>query len=133
MDGFEAVVEERIRQAIDAGCFANLPSAGKPLVLEDTSAVPPDLRAGYILLKSAGCLPEELALKQELLRLDDLIDACDDEASSRELRARRSGGALRLAMLMERRGFGAAHAEYAAALKRRLARGDDARISASSP
>lgn len=112
MDAFQALVDERIREAMAAGLFDRLPGAGKPLELEDLSGVPQDLRAGYILLKSAGALPEELELKQELLRLDDLISACDDDARSRELRRQRANGALRLSMMLERRGFGPAHAEY---------------------
>ena len=52
-----------LRDAIEAGAFASLPGHGKPLVLEDLSRVPADLRAGYMLLKSANVLPEEMELK----------------------------------------------------------------------
>lgn len=122
MDAFHALVDERIREAIAAGLFDRLPGAGKPLEFEDLSGVPEDLRAGYILLKSAGALPEELALKQELLRLDDLLAACDDDARSRELRRQRANGALRLSLMLERRGFGPAHVEYAETLRDKLTR-----------
>lgn len=122
MDELHALVDEQVRKAIEAGLFDNLPGAGRPLEIEDTSAIPQELRASYILLKSAGVLPDELALRQELLRLEDLVAACQHDGDRDRLRAQRSSGALRLALMLERRGFGAAHQEYAQALARKLAR-----------
>ncbi|WP_420170527.1 DnaJ family domain-containing protein, partial [Paenibacillus larvae] len=37
----------------------NLPGQGKPLVLENWSSVPEDLRLAYKILKNSGHLPEE--------------------------------------------------------------------------
>jgi len=41
---FARIVEERIREAQQEGGFDNMQRKGKPLVLEDLSAVPEDLR-----------------------------------------------------------------------------------------
>ncbi|MFM7298600.1 MAG: DnaJ family domain-containing protein [Planctomycetota bacterium] len=120
MDPLHDVIERRIREAEEAGLFRGLPGEGKPLELEDLTRVPEDLRGGYILLKNAGVLPEELELRQSLLRLDDLISACESEGERERLSRERAVGALRLAMLRERRGFGPAHEEYAARLAERL-------------
>jgi hypothetical protein len=39
--------------------LAARPGSGEPLTLDDDSHVPAELRAGYRLLKNAGCLPPE--------------------------------------------------------------------------
>ncbi len=49
--------ERHISDAQNKGEFENLPGSGEPLVLDDDSHIPPELRAGYRLLKNAGCLP----------------------------------------------------------------------------
>ena len=63
--GFELVVEERIREAIRAGAFDDLPGAGKPLVLDDDRMVPEDVRMAYRILKNAGFVPPELETRKE--------------------------------------------------------------------
>jgi len=77
---FERKVEEKIRQAQQEGAFDNLPGSGKPLLLEDESAVPPDLRLAYKMLKNANCLPTELELHKEILNLKNLLRSVEDEA-----------------------------------------------------
>ncbi len=52
--------ERHILDAQAKGEFDNLPGSGEPLTLDDDSHVPAELRAGYRLLKNAGCLPPEL-------------------------------------------------------------------------
>ena len=79
MFAFEIIAEQRIREAIERGEFDRLPGAGRPLRLEDDSMVPPELRAGYRILKNAGCLPPELELRKEILTLRDLIRAIEDD------------------------------------------------------
>lgn len=49
--------ERHILDAQTKGEFDNLPGSGEPLTLDDDSHVPAELRAGYRLLKNAGCLP----------------------------------------------------------------------------
>lgn len=48
--------ERHIIEAQRKGEFDNLPGRGEPLILDDDSHVPAELRAGYRLLKNAGCL-----------------------------------------------------------------------------
>lgn len=100
---FDRMAEERLREAIREGEFDELPGRGEPLELEDLSRVREDLRAGYMLLKSAGCLPEEMEVRKELVRLSDLLDACRDDDERGTLEARRSSLLLRYEILMERR------------------------------
>ena len=64
------------RHIIDAqrkGEFEDLRGAGEPLLLDDDSHVPVELRAGYRLLKNAGCLPPELEQRKEAIQLLDLL------------------------------------------------------------
>ncbi|MBW8250031.1 DUF1992 domain-containing protein [Enterobacter mori] len=66
-------VERHISDAQRKGEFDNLPGSGEPLVLEDDSHIAPELRAGYRLLKNAGCLPPELEQRREAVELVDLL------------------------------------------------------------
>ena len=64
------------RHILDAqrkGELDNLPGSGEPLSLDDDSHVPAELRAGYRLLKNAGCLPPELEHRKEAVMLTDLL------------------------------------------------------------
>ena len=65
--------ERHIIDAQQKGEFDNLPGSGEPLVLEDDSHIAPELRAGYRLLKNAGCLPPELEQRREAIELVDLL------------------------------------------------------------
>lgn len=73
------IAERRIAEAQERGDFDNLPGTGKPLRLEDDSAVPEELRMAYKILKNAGCLPPELADRKEINSLVDLLEHCEDE------------------------------------------------------
>ena len=86
MGWIECIAEERIRAAQDEGVFDNLPGRGKPLQLDDDSAVPEDLRLTFKILKNAGYLPIEMELRKEIYSLHQLIKAAVDEATRRELR-----------------------------------------------
>ncbi|MBL0714138.1 MAG: DUF1992 domain-containing protein [Desulfosarcina sp.] len=73
-DGFQKIIEERIRVAQRKGLFDNLEGSGKPLprdVIGDT--VPEDLRLVYRILKNADCVPPEVELKHEIGRTEDLL------------------------------------------------------------
>ena len=76
--GFEKIVEERIRKAFQEGEFDDLEGRGEPLVLEDDSTVPEDLRLAFKILKNADCLPPEVELRKEIERTEDLIAAMPD-------------------------------------------------------
>ena len=79
LPGYEKIVEQRIREAVEKGEFDNLPGRGKPIPLEDDSHVPEDLRLAYKLLKNADCLPPELLEKKEILQMEDMLAAIPDE------------------------------------------------------
>lgn len=93
--------ERHILDAQRQGEFDNLPGSGEPLTLDEDLHVPPELRAGYRLLKNAGCLPPELQQCKEAVDLADLLktvsrDEPEYEALSRrlallELKLRQSG------------------------------------------
>jgi DNA-directed RNA polymerase specialized sigma24 family protein len=80
MEFLYRIAENRILDAIEGGLFDNLQGKGKPLVLEDDSHVPPELRMAYKIMKMADCLPPELELRQEVIRLQDLVASLPDEA-----------------------------------------------------
>jgi hypothetical protein len=81
--------ERHIQDAQKKGDFENLPGSGEPLVLEDDSHIPEELRAGYRLLKNAGCLPPELEARKEALALNDLLKGVrKDEPQYQEISRR---------------------------------------------
>jgi hypothetical protein len=79
LPGYEKIVEQRIKEAMEKGEFDDLPGKGKPMLLEDDSHVPEDLRLAYKLLKNADCLPPELLEKKEILQMEDMLAAVPDE------------------------------------------------------
>jgi hypothetical protein len=82
--GFDLVVEEKIKEAMRAGAFDDLPGAGKPLDLDDDRLIPEDLRMAYRILKNAGFVPPEIETRKEAADLRRLIDAgIEDDAARR--------------------------------------------------
>ena len=75
---FQKIAERRIIEAIREGAFDDLPGAGQPLKLEDDSHVPEDLRMVYKILKNAGYVPQEVALRKEIAKAEDLLDGMED-------------------------------------------------------
>ncbi|MEF3167956.1 MAG: DUF1992 domain-containing protein [Deltaproteobacteria bacterium] len=76
---FERIAENRIRDAIERGELDDLPGKGRPLVFEDDSFVPPDLRMAYKILKNAGFLPPELQATRDIQNAIDLLEDLEDE------------------------------------------------------
>ncbi|MCG5516672.1 MULTISPECIES: DnaJ family domain-containing protein [unclassified Ectothiorhodospira] len=93
----DRMVEARIEEAERRGDFQNLPSAGKPLNLEDDSMVPEELRTAYRLLRNSGFIPEEVRLRKEIHEVEDLLAAAKDQS----LKDQHS---KRLRLLMDRLG-----------------------------
>jgi hypothetical protein len=96
MDLLEQIAESRIQDAIARGELRDLPGAGRPLQLDDDSAIPEELRAAYRLLKNAGFLPPELQLRRELREAEQLLQQLPPGERSRA-RARLELLQLRLA------------------------------------
>ena len=122
MDTFTKIAEARIREAIERGDFDDLAGKGKPLALDDLSRVPEDLRGGYLVLKNAGVLPEEMIARKEMVTLEALIDACSDPEERTRLRKDLNWKIVRYQMMMERRRPHAIPERYRAKVLRRLAR-----------
>ena len=96
-----AIAENKIQEAMKAGLFDNLPGRGRPLVLEDLSGMPPEMRLGYLLLKNANVLPEEMQVRKELLSLREMLEACGDEEARVRVRRQIDRTQLKYRMLME--------------------------------
>lgn len=79
MLGFQKIIEKRIKEAQKRGEFDDLPGSGEPLIIEDDSHVPEDLRLAYKILKNADCLPPALELKREIRQMEDMLEKIPDE------------------------------------------------------
>ncbi len=75
---FEDLVEQRVRTAMADGVFDDLPGKGRPLVLDDDSLVPEDMRLAHRVLKNAGFLPEELELRREIAAIHGMLEQALD-------------------------------------------------------
>lgn len=84
----DRLAEENILTALRRGEFDDLPGSGKPLTLDDDSAVPEALRVAYRILANAGCLPPEQQLRHEIRELEDLLLQIDSAAEEQRLRRR---------------------------------------------
>lgn len=71
----DRIAEARIAEARERGEFDNLPGEGRPLDLEEDGLVPEELRAAYRMLKNAGYLPPEVALRREIADVHALLAA----------------------------------------------------------
>jgi len=103
VDVVAIIAEGKIREAVQRGEFNNLPGKGRPLEFDGLPHVPEELRAGYIILKNAGVLPEELELKKQIVSLQKLIDCCHQDEEKQSLMKKLNQKTLRFDMLMERR------------------------------
>jgi hypothetical protein len=104
MDFSMVVSEDRIKRAYKDGEFENLPGYGKPLILEDLSAVPEHLRMAYKMLKNAGFSPEEQRLRQEVMSIEDLIRTCENPEEKNRLNQELSANLLKYNKIMSSRG-----------------------------
>jgi len=97
----EKFIEDKIREAMEKGEFDNLPGKGKPLDLEAYFATPADVRLGYSVLKSAGCLPVEVELREEIEALKAQLASCDDERKRQALGKEIESRTLKLNLMMD--------------------------------
>jgi hypothetical protein len=96
MNLLNQIAETRIQEAIERGELRDLPGEGKPLQLDDDSAIPEELRLAYRILKNAGFLPPELQLRKEVREAEQLLQQLPEGERSRA-RARLELLQLRLA------------------------------------
>ena len=99
MDFFERIAENRILEAMEAGLFDNLEGKGRPFQFEDDSHIPPELRMAYKILKNADCLPPELELRKEVVRLQDLVASLPDTAEKLQQMRRLNFFVMKLNMM----------------------------------
>jgi hypothetical protein len=112
MDFLAKIAERKICEAIERGELDNLPFHGKAIVPEDLSGVPEHLRMGYKIMKNAGVLPPEMQLKKETVTLQQLINACEDDAERQTLQKKLNAKMLQFNILMEKRGQTSAYRRY---------------------
>ena len=84
----DRLAEETILAALRDGELEDLPGAGKPLSLDDDSAVPHKLRAAYRILSNAGCLPPEQHMRREIHELEGLLQQLQTADEEQRLRRR---------------------------------------------
>jgi hypothetical protein len=109
---FDKLVEQKIREAQEAGEFDDLEGEGRPVNLEAYFNTPEELRAGYALLKNAGVLPQEAVVLKELNETAARLEECRDEAERERLRRALQLIQLKYDLMVERRGGGRIRAEY---------------------
>ena len=68
LDWTQIIAERKIREAIEAGEFDNLPGRGKPVVIDADPFTPAHLRIAHRVLKNARALPEWMQLEQDIER-----------------------------------------------------------------
>ena len=102
MDVFRQIAERKIVAAIEEGEFDNLPGRGKPIIIEDLSAIPEHLRMVYLVLKSAGVIPEELQLRRQVMSLKNMIKTCFDSEERKILEKKLTETEIRYNLIMER-------------------------------
>ena len=98
----ERLAEQRILEAQRKGDFDNLPGKGKPLKIQDLSAVPEDLRMAYHVLKNAHVLPPEAELLNDIHILEDLLKHVEDEGERTALARSLQWKVIRLDLLKKR-------------------------------
>jgi hypothetical protein len=99
---FQRLAEQRILEAQRRGEFDNLPGKGKPLVLEDQSSIPDELRMAYHVLKNAHVLPPEAELLNDIHILEDLLKHVEDEGERKALAKSLQWKMIRLDLLKRR-------------------------------
>ena len=97
MNLLDQIAEGRIEEAIERGALDNLAGAGQPLILDDDSMVPENLRTAYRILKNSGFLPQEVTIHSEIKDVESLIGRLQDGEQ-------RAGAAKRLSLLRARLG-----------------------------
>ena len=99
------IAEERITQAGQAGAFDNLPGQGRPLVFEDDSHIPEELRMAYKLLKNSDYLPENTGRSfsvSRALREEEATAETIPQSPSEHTAATMHGKLSRLSVMLAR-------------------------------
>jgi len=100
---FDRIAEDRIQEAIRNGEFDNLPSQGKPINLDYWASLPEGIRAGYMLLRNAGFLPEEVQLLKEIGELRERLACCFSQDAKADINKQLEETKLKYNLIMELR------------------------------
>ncbi len=117
----DRLAEEQIEAAIRRGDLDDLPGQGQRLELEDDRIIPEDLRVAYRVLKTAGCLPPEFGLRNEITELEGLLHRAETDAESQAVRRRLSLLKARLALQGRELNLSSQEGAYRQKLLERLA------------
>lgn len=98
---FDRLADRKIREAMQEGKFDALPRKGA-IDLEEYFKLPAELRMAYSILKSAGCVPEEVEMLRDVDRLQTALDGAPDEAARAPIRKALAEAKLRLDLALER-------------------------------
>ncbi|MBN2357855.1 MAG: DUF1992 domain-containing protein [Deltaproteobacteria bacterium] len=80
MTDFARLAEQRLREAIARGELDRLPGRGEPLALDDSAAVPAELRTAYRILRQHGLVPREVELLRRIDAARLRVEAASDPA-----------------------------------------------------
>ena len=94
-DAIAFVAEQKIREALQNGDFDQLPGAGKPLVMEDLSHLPPEMRMAYTILKNSGFVDAPQDMRRPISPDRELTRSSPEEGAA-------SGKLRRLDVMMQR-------------------------------
>lgn len=88
MSEFGRIAEEKIRKAMEAGEFDQLPGKGKPLNLEENPFAPEGMETVYRLLKDNDCtlpwIEEGMEIERKRLLAHRILRSACKAANSRE-------------------------------------------------
>ncbi|WP_259393880.1 DUF1992 domain-containing protein [[Pantoea] beijingensis] len=117
----DQLAEQKMCSAQEKGEFDNLAGQGKPLILDDNSHVPAELRTAYRLLKNSGYLPPELEMRREAIELDSLLRKFNPAESDYDVKNKRL---ILLEMKLRQAGMSTAFlsTEYQQQLQRKFAK-----------
>ena len=100
--GFERIVEDLIKEAMERGEFDNLPGKGKPIDLSEYFETPEEVRMANSVLKSAGMTSREVDLLKEIAELKQLLAAVLDEKKKQEIQKKIQQKQVEFSLMMER-------------------------------
>ena len=86
---FEIIAEQKIREAIANGDFADLPGAGRPLVFDEEPFVSPEQRMVNGILKRAGLVPSDVSMRKAVSQLRKEIKRLPQEDTQTESKRRK--------------------------------------------
>ena len=100
--GWERIAENKIREAMREGAF-DVPGERGPIDLDEYFKLPVELRLAYSVLKSSGCVPEEVEMLNEIARLERELTAAPDHAAKEKLTQSIADARLRLELALDRK------------------------------